>query len=208
MRPRWQEAVPCRRNHRGRRAGLLLKVQDLSPYAWTAFCRARRHGRRLLDLACRCAAPMTSWTWLDGWAVCAIEVVASIICIVRGLDKNPGRAAPLALGLEPPVVDAGRRLLDHRVTGWQDAGGTFDRRHLLPRFLPAGVRRDRAIAANGHGPTVTPELARRRGRRPRCGRDLCGVRLPQHLARRRWQCRDGGDQPGLPDRRPPACSRW
>jgi diguanylate cyclase (GGDEF)-like protein len=42
--------------------------------------------------------PAEDWTWLDGWTVCGIEVVASGMCIVRGLNKHPGRAAPLALG--------------------------------------------------------------------------------------------------------------
>jgi diguanylate cyclase (GGDEF)-like protein len=43
-------------------------------------------------------SPNQQWTWLDGWMVCGIEVVASLMCITRGLNKNPGRAAPLALG--------------------------------------------------------------------------------------------------------------
>src|ERR1700690_288073 len=42
--------------------------------------------------------PTEEWTWLDGWTVCGIEVVALMMCIVRGLEKHPGRAAPLALG--------------------------------------------------------------------------------------------------------------
>ena len=42
--------------------------------------------------------PAQQWTWLDGWTICAIEVVASSMCIVRGLNKHPGRTAPLALG--------------------------------------------------------------------------------------------------------------
>ena len=43
-------------------------------------------------------SPNQQWTWLDGWTVCGIEVVASLMCITRGLNKSPGRAAPLALG--------------------------------------------------------------------------------------------------------------
>ena len=39
------------------------------------------------------------WTWLDGWVVCAIELVASALCIARGLLRRPGRAAALVLGL-------------------------------------------------------------------------------------------------------------
>ncbi len=40
-----------------------------------------------------------SWTWLDGWTICAIEVVASLLCILRGLNRHPGRSAFLFLGL-------------------------------------------------------------------------------------------------------------
>ena len=43
-------------------------------------------------------SPTQQWTWLDGWTVCGIEVAASLMCITRGLNKSPGRAAPLALG--------------------------------------------------------------------------------------------------------------
>jgi diguanylate cyclase (GGDEF)-like protein len=43
-------------------------------------------------------SPNQDWTWLDGWTVSAIEAVASLMCIARGLNKHPGRAAPLALG--------------------------------------------------------------------------------------------------------------
>jgi hypothetical protein len=42
--------------------------------------------------------PAQQWTWLDGWSTVAIEVVASSLCIARGLYKHPGRSAPLALG--------------------------------------------------------------------------------------------------------------
>ena len=43
-------------------------------------------------------SPIQQWTWLDGWTICGIEVAASLMCITRGLNKHPGRAAPLALG--------------------------------------------------------------------------------------------------------------
>ena len=74
------------------------KVQDLSPYAWTAFCvlGVVVFGYFISMLV---RSPAQNWTWLDGWIVCGIELAASIICIVRGLDKNPGRVAPLVLGL-------------------------------------------------------------------------------------------------------------
>jgi diguanylate cyclase (GGDEF)-like protein len=74
------------------------RIQDLSPYAWTAFAvLGVMVVIYLISLLVR--GPDSHWTWLDGWVVCAIEVVASLICIVRGLDKNPGRVAPLALGI-------------------------------------------------------------------------------------------------------------
>jgi diguanylate cyclase (GGDEF)-like protein len=74
------------------------RVQDLSPYAWTAFgVLGVVVIMYFISLLLR--SPTQNWTWLDGWVVCAIELSASIICIVRGLDKNPGRVAPLALGL-------------------------------------------------------------------------------------------------------------
>jgi diguanylate cyclase (GGDEF)-like protein len=73
------------------------RIQDLSPYAWIAFgVLGVMVVVYLISLLVR--GPNSSWTWLDGWVVCSIEVAASLICIVRGLDKNPGRIAPLALG--------------------------------------------------------------------------------------------------------------
>jgi diguanylate cyclase len=43
--------------------------------------------------------PAQQWTWLDGWGICAVELIASGMCIVRGLNRSPGRSAPLVLGL-------------------------------------------------------------------------------------------------------------
>ncbi len=74
------------------------RVQDLSPYAWTAFfVLGALVVVYLISLIVRGANDNV--TWLDGWSVAAIEAAASIICIIRGLDKKPGRVAPLALGL-------------------------------------------------------------------------------------------------------------
>ena len=39
-----------------------------------------------------------SWTWLDGWVVCAVELVASGLCIAKGIARHPGRAVALFLG--------------------------------------------------------------------------------------------------------------
>jgi diguanylate cyclase (GGDEF)-like protein len=38
------------------------------------------------------------WLWLDGWAVTAFELVASCLCIAKGLVRQPGRMVPLVLG--------------------------------------------------------------------------------------------------------------
>lgn len=38
------------------------------------------------------------WTWLDGWALTTLELVAAGLCIYRGLNKRPGHAIPLFLG--------------------------------------------------------------------------------------------------------------
>jgi len=42
--------------------------------------------------------PAEQWTWLDGWSLTGLELVASLMCIYRGLDHRPGRAVPLLLG--------------------------------------------------------------------------------------------------------------
>ena len=39
------------------------------------------------------------WTWLDGWVICGVELVASSLCIGRALVRRPGRLAALLLGL-------------------------------------------------------------------------------------------------------------
>jgi diguanylate cyclase (GGDEF)-like protein len=42
--------------------------------------------------------PAEQWTWLDGWSLTGLELIASLMCIYRGLDHRPGRAVPLLLG--------------------------------------------------------------------------------------------------------------
>jgi diguanylate cyclase (GGDEF)-like protein len=39
------------------------------------------------------------WTWLDGWLLATLELVASALCLYRGRIKRPGRSVPLLLGL-------------------------------------------------------------------------------------------------------------
>ena len=93
-----KESVDSASSHAEEPAVYSSRIQDLSTYAWTAFgVLGVVVIAYFISLLMR--SPAQNWTWLDGWVVCGIELSASIICIVRGLDKNPGRAAPLALGL-------------------------------------------------------------------------------------------------------------
>lgn len=39
------------------------------------------------------------WLWLDGWGVCAVELVACALCMGRALLPRPGRTVALVLGL-------------------------------------------------------------------------------------------------------------
>jgi diguanylate cyclase len=39
-----------------------------------------------------------TWTWLDGWVVCAVELVGSLLCLARGCLRRAGRASALVLG--------------------------------------------------------------------------------------------------------------
>ena len=41
----------------------------------------------------------TYWTWLDGWAVCAIELSGSALCLSRAFARRQGRGPALFLGL-------------------------------------------------------------------------------------------------------------
>ena len=70
---------------------------DMSKWMWVGFSfLSVVLVAYLISLLVR--APDQNWTWLDGWSVCAIEAVASFMCIARGLNRHPGRSAPLALG--------------------------------------------------------------------------------------------------------------
>jgi diguanylate cyclase (GGDEF)-like protein len=72
-------------------------IQGLSRWFWSAFgVLGVVLVAYLISLLVR--RPDQHWTWLDGWVVCGIEGAAALLCIIRGLDRNPGRAAPLALG--------------------------------------------------------------------------------------------------------------
>jgi diguanylate cyclase (GGDEF)-like protein len=41
----------------------------------------------------------SSWIWLDGWVVVGIELVASAMCISRGLNKRVGSPVAMVLGI-------------------------------------------------------------------------------------------------------------
>jgi diguanylate cyclase len=40
-----------------------------------------------------------TWPWLDNWGVAAFEIVASGLCILRGITARRGRVVPITLGL-------------------------------------------------------------------------------------------------------------
>jgi diguanylate cyclase len=43
--------------------------------------------------------PNQQWLWLDNWATAAFEVIAALLCLVKGLVSRSGRAVPIFLGL-------------------------------------------------------------------------------------------------------------
>jgi len=43
--------------------------------------------------------PGQQWTWLDGWGLVGLEMVATALCLHRGREKRPGRTVPLLLGM-------------------------------------------------------------------------------------------------------------
>lgn len=72
-------------------------LQGLSPWFWRAFALL---GVVLVAyvVSLLVRGPDRQWTWLDGWVVFGIEASAALLCIARGLERSPGRAAPLSLG--------------------------------------------------------------------------------------------------------------
>jgi diguanylate cyclase (GGDEF)-like protein len=63
--------------------------------------------------------PAQQWTWLDGWFICAVELIASSMCILRGLNRSPGRSAPLLLGLSLLSWTLGDIVLTYESLGGQ-----------------------------------------------------------------------------------------
>jgi diguanylate cyclase (GGDEF)-like protein len=66
-------------------------------------------------------SPNQQWSWLDGWSVAVFELVASFICIAKGLAKKPGRAVPLILGFSLLSWSIGDFLLTFESIGGKTA---------------------------------------------------------------------------------------
>jgi diguanylate cyclase (GGDEF)-like protein len=77
--------------------GTLDNSPRMTRFMWTGFVvLSLLLVAYLISLLLR--TPAQQWTWLDGWCISGVEAVASFMCIARGLNKHPGRVAPLALG--------------------------------------------------------------------------------------------------------------
>ena len=132
-------------------------------------------------------------TWLDGWGVDGFEVVLCALAFGRALGRRADRAVPLALGFAMLMWTAGDIALTveslHGATPPTPSVADIFYLAVLPRCLP----RPRAHAAPRVEPARARNMARRRGRRARCGGALCGVRVPEHppsgrrRPRRRWR---------------------
>ena len=126
--------------------------------------------------------PTEEWTWLDGWTVCGIEVVASMMCIARGLEKHPGRAAPLALGFALLSWSIGDVLLTFESLGaptpptpsWADL--------FYIGFYPLAYVATVQLLRKAIGRLAT-ELARWSGRWFGCRGGVRRVRFQRHRAR-------------------------
>jgi diguanylate cyclase len=59
-----------------------------------------------------------SWTWLDGWAITTLELVAVVLCMYKGRIKRPGRSVPLLLGFSLLAWTLGDYILT-----WESLGG-------------------------------------------------------------------------------------
>ena len=82
-----------------------------------------------------------SSTLIDGWGVAAFNITAAGLCIARGLTRRTGRLVPLVLGASLLAWGLGDLALTIESLGGADPVDAFGRRRLLPRLLPAGLRR-------------------------------------------------------------------
>ncbi len=146
------------------------------------------------------------WPWLDGWLVCGVELVASALCITRGLLRASGsRAWPLALGASLLSWSIGDVVLSVQSARRGDPSDTFAGRRLLPGLLPLLLRRRGDVHAGRGEKAHHPELARRRHSRSRGGGSLCSLRLPQHREDRPAATRQQRS-PAWPTRSETSCS--
>jgi diguanylate cyclase (GGDEF)-like protein len=61
-----------------------------------------------------------TWTWLDGWLVCALEGVAAVLCIAHGLTSTARRAISLTLGVALLAWSIGDLFLTIQTIGGSD----------------------------------------------------------------------------------------
>ncbi len=64
---------------------------------------------------------------VDGWMVAGFELVASGLCLARGLVRRPGRAVALVLGVRAAVLVGGGRGDHHRGSRRGDTLGALAR---------------------------------------------------------------------------------
>ena len=85
--------------------------------------------------------PAQQWTWLDGWCLTGLELVASLMCIYRGLQRQPGRLVPLILGFSLLSWTIGDFVLTGESLGGANVPDPVVGRSLLSDLLPTGLRR-------------------------------------------------------------------
>ncbi len=88
-----------RAGERGEPSNVLdLKASGLRPWLWVTF--AVLVAALNVYTALLVFVPASDdWLWLGGWANCGVELVASTLCIARGLVSPRGRGAAVVLGL-------------------------------------------------------------------------------------------------------------
>ena len=176
---------------------------------WWTYAFLVRRARGLPVRRSSCEAPSQSWTWLDGWTIVALELVASGLCIARGVLYRRGRAVALVLGAALLSWTIGDLVLTVETLGGASAPSPSLADAFYIVLLPTRLRRRRA-------PAPRRPSARSRGRTgstassrawvpPRCApRSHSTASRPRSAAGPSRRSR----QPRLPDRRhPPALPR-